>query len=168
MALRRYAEEIKQQVSLKAGLKLGCEILMKTNICDFNALKTPSLLSKLKLLYNLANLDRGDFLNITIGNHEISIAISQKYYEKILSFLEGEKLLLKQKDLVALTLIFTGDFIHTPGITFQVMRVLAWENINIYEIISTLTELTLVIENKDSIKGYEVLQNFIERLEHGS
>jgi hypothetical protein len=40
----------------------------------------------------------------------------------------------------------------------------AWENINIFEIVSTMTELTFVIENKNSIRGYEVLQKYLEHI----
>ncbi|MCP4756466.1 MAG: hypothetical protein GY866_36845 [Proteobacteria bacterium] len=165
MALRRYAEEIRERIGIERKQKLGCEITMKTNICDFNVVKTSSFLQKLKSFYSLVDFDRGDFLNITIGNHEISIAISQKYHDRIEEHLKGEKILNKQVDLVALTIVFGGDFIHTPGITYQVMQSLAWKNINLLEIVSTLTELTIVIEKKDSIKSYEVLHELVTRFE---
>ncbi|MDA3937846.1 MAG: hypothetical protein PF693_00860, partial [Spirochaetia bacterium] len=60
--------------------------------------------------------------------------------------------------------IFDGDFLHTPGIVAQVMHSFAWENINIFEIVSTMTELTFVIENKNSIRGYEVLHKYLEHI----
>jgi len=165
MALRRFAEDIKDRVGAIQKLKLDCEITMKTGICDFNMVKSPSLLQKLKSLYNLVDLDRGDFLNITIGNHEISVAISQKHHDKIESMLKKEKILNKQFDLVALTINFGGDFFHTPGIIYQVLQALAWKNINLLEIISTLTELTIVIEKKNSIKSYEVLHELVDRFD---
>ncbi|NQU62843.1 MAG: hypothetical protein HQ517_00965, partial [SAR324 cluster bacterium] len=40
---------------------------------------------------------------------------------------------------------------------------LAWKNVNLLEIISTLTELTIVIEKKDSIKSYTVLHELIDK-----
>jgi hypothetical protein len=43
------------------------------------------------------------------------------------------------------------------------MRKLAWENINVYEIVSTMTELTVVISREDSSRGYEALQEFIQQ-----
>lgn len=157
MALRRYSEELNEKYSLK-DFNFSSEVIMKTNICDINLIKTPSLLAKIKSLYNMVNLERGDFLEIIIGNNEVSIAISEKHKDKVLSVLKGEKILNKEFDLVALTIVFSEDFIYTPGIIFQVIRKLVWENINILEIISTLTELTFIISKKDSIKSYEVLQ----------
>ena len=165
MALRRYAEEVKKKSGGIQKLRLACEITMKTAICSFNIAKSPSLLQQLKSFYSLVDLDRGDFLNITIGNHEISIAISQIHHDKMESMLKNEKILNKQTDLVALTINFGGDFFHTPGIIYQVLQALAWKNINLLEIISTLTELTIVIEKKDAIKSYEILHELVERFE---
>ncbi len=164
MALRRYEADLKTRTEVGQASELGCEIMMKTRISDFNVNKNPKLLNRLKDLYAMPNLGRGDFLNVTVGNHEVAITISQKYHDEVLRFLHGEEILQERSDLVALTIIFAGDFINTPGIVYQVLRRLAWENINLLEMISTLTELTVVIEKKDSTKGYEVLQRLTERL----
>ncbi len=165
MALRRYGDEIRAHQELSVSSGISGEILMKTNICDFNVQKSTNLLAKLKNLYSMVNIERGDFLNIIVGNNEISISVSEKYFSKIEEFLRGEKLFNRSRGLVSLTVIFDGDFLHTPGIVSQVMHRFAWENINIYEIVSTMTELTFVIENKNSIKGYEVLQKYLEHMQ---
>lgn len=162
MALRRYSESIQSRSIKRKKQKLYCQITMKTGICDFNVVKSPSLLQHLKTFYSMVNLDRGDFLSITIGIHEVSIAVSQKYYASMESQLKKEKILTTEKDLVALTIVFDGDFFNTPGVTYRVLQTLAWKNINIMEIISTMTELTLVIGKDDSIKSYEVLHGLIE------
>jgi len=162
MALRRYAEDVHKKNHQFRQNQLSCEIVMKTNICDFNVQKSDSLLERLKGLYDIVQISRGDFLNITIGNEEISIAVSDKYQQQVEDFLGEEEIIDFRNGLVSLTLIFSGDFLHTPGIIFQTLRKLAWENINVYEIISTVTELTVVISRDDSLKGYEALQEFIE------
>ncbi len=164
MALRRFGEEIQQHITPPEGGEVSGEIIMKTNICDFNVRKSPVLLMRLKELYALVSIDRGDFLNITVGNNEISISVSEKYYERMEEFLKNETIYNERKGLVSLTLLFSGDFLHTPGIVFQVIRRLAWENINLFEIVSTMTELTVVIDKSDSMKGYGVLQKYLEIL----
>lgn len=163
MALRRYADDVQRKAPSIRENRLSCEIVMKTNICDFNMRKTENLLPRLRDLYGIVNLGRGDFLNVTIGSDEISIAVSDKYEREVQDFLGDQENLDFRDGLVSLTLIFSGDFLHTPGVVFQALRKLAWENINVYEIISTMTELTVVIERNDSTRGYEALQEFIER-----
>ena len=164
MALRRHADELKATETKLAEFDYSSEIVMKTNVCDFTLVKSPSLLAKIKQLYSLVDFNRGDILNIVLGNYEVSIIISEKYTDKLTKFLKGEKIINKELNLVSLTFRFTsGDFMHTPGVIFTVIRKLAWENINIYDVVSTKTELTLILSKKDSIKAYDTLHEFIER-----
>ncbi|MFC1704929.1 hypothetical protein ACFLZ6_01220 [Nanoarchaeota archaeon] len=161
MALRRYSDELDEGQVRVAPFDYSSEITMKTNLCDFCVVKSQSLLAKLKQLYGLVNFERGDHLNVILGNYEISIVINERYKDKLVNFLKGEKILSKETNLAALTIAFKGDFLHTPGIIFNVIRKLAWENINIYEVVSTLTELTLILSKKDSIKAYDSLYNLV-------
>jgi aspartokinase len=165
MALRRYAEDVKGKrfPAAEGDSPLSCEILMKTNICDFNVKKNEAFLERLGRLYEMVQIGKGDFLNVTIGNDEVSIAVSEKYRAQTEEFLGEEEIFEVRSGLVSMTLLFSGDFLHTPGIIFQALRKLAWENINVYEIVSTMTELTVVIAKEDSGRGYEALQEFIEK-----
>ena len=162
MALRRHSEEIAEHRKLSKKFDYTAELLMKTNISDFTFVKSLSLLAKLKNIHGIVNFERGDTLNIILGNNEVSIVINEKYTDSLVKFLKGEKILNREKDLVSLTIIFTADdFTHTPGIIFNAVRKLAWENINIYEIVSTMTELTFILNKKDSIKAYNALQEIV-------
>ena len=164
MALRRYQEELQGFDKKIKSFKFKGEIILKTNIIDFNVIKSQSLLNKIKNLYSLVNFERGDTLNIILGNNEISIITNEKYKDKITDFLKGEKVLNKEFDLVALSISFTGEnFFDTPGVIFTAVRKLAWETINIYEIVSTMTELTFILSNGDSMKAYNVLHELISK-----
>ncbi len=161
MALRRYGEGLKKHPIVEEVHDIQYELLIKTNIYDLNIVKTKSALEKIKNPYLFVSLERGDFLNITVGNNEISIAISERYKKRIHELIRDEKVLYELDDMVALTIIFSGDFLHTHGIVYEAVRKLSWNNINVYEIISTMNELTFVIERSDSINAYEVLQSFL-------
>ncbi len=161
MALRRYGSELKKKEKELHISQINYEITIKTNILDINIEKKATLFSKLTKLYQLVALEKGDFLNVTIGTNEVGIAISQKYSAEIANMLTGETILHRKKDLVALTVIFSGDFLFTPGVIYEAVRKLAWEHINVLEIVSTVNELTFVINRSDSGKAYESLQKFL-------
>lgn len=162
MALRRYAEKIKE---FHRGVEFDfrSEVIMKTNLCDICLVKSPKLMAELKNLYGMVDFERGDTLNVSQGNYEISIVANEKYREKFLKHLTNEKILDVKENLVSLSLKFPREFFDTPGVIFEVIRSIAWENINIYEAISTNTELTLVIGKNDSVRAYKILQNLTER-----
>ena len=163
MALRRYEEELHGFDKNIRRFKFQGEIMMRTNIMDFNVVKSSNLLNKIKNIYSLVDFSKGDTLNIILGSNEVSIVANEKYKEKLSDFLKGEKILNKEFDLVSLTIVFEGkNFLITPGVIFTAIRKLAWEQINIYEIVSTMTELTFILSKKDSMKAYNVLQGLIK------
>ena len=162
MALRRYSEEILENRKKTKSFDYTGELIIRTNICDFTFVKSTGLMTKLKSIHNLVNFERGDTLNFIVGNNEVSIVINEKYNDKLVKFLSGEKIINKEEGLVALTIIFKSEeFTETPGVIFNVIRKLAWENINIYEIVSTMTELTFILNKKDSMKAYDVLNELV-------
>jgi|SRR3989338_6937016 len=164
MALRRYSDEIGEHRKGMKKFDFTGELLMRTNICDLSVVKSPKLLIKLKTIYSLVDFEKGDTLNVILGNNEVSIVINEKYKDDLIKFLSGKRILNKESNLVALTIIFTSDdFTHTPGVIFNAVRKLAWDNINIYEIVSTMTELTFILSKKDSMKAYNVLQEMVSK-----
>ena len=82
----------------------------------------------------------------------------------MLIILKLEKILNVESDLVSLTLTFSKDFFYTPGVIFNVVRNIAWENINIFEIVSTNTELTFILHKKDAVKSYKVLERLVGKI----
>jgi aspartokinase len=160
MALRRYEEKLKENHK-PIQFDYNSEIILKTDICDISVRRSPQLFDTLKKLYDIVNFENGDILNIIHGRCEVSVATNERYREKTLEFLKDEKILNVEKNLVCLTLTFPQDYFRTPGIIFFIVRNLAWENINIFEIISTNTELTFVIAKKDAMKGYKTLEKMM-------
>lgn len=167
MAIRRYNENLDENEKIKiANFKFNSEIFMKSGLADITIVKSPNAIEKLKTLYSIVNYDRGETLNIIHGNYEITIVISEKHLKKTKELLKGEKILNIENNLVSLSINFSSDFLHTPGIISKAIRKLAWENINIYENISTMTELIFIIHSKDSVRAYKALEILIE--EHNS
>ncbi len=164
MAVRRYTAELKKMNHLeKKRGKINYEISMKTNIYDVNIRRTPSFIGNIASLYSLVKSENGDFINICIGEYEIVITISDKYKTALDDMLRRESVINSEEDMVALTISFKdNNFLETPGITYLATRKLAWENINIYEIVSTLNVLTFIIKKKDSLEAYGVLQAFFD------
>lgn len=161
MAIRRYAEELRKKDTEQKQYELRYEIVMKTNIYDINLVRSDTIMGKLGTLHDLITPSSGDFLNVTLGSHEVSLSFSEKYLDTVEKLAVGETVLHRMGDLVALSLVFSGDFMSTPGIVYEAVRKLAWEEINVNEIISTMNELTFVIRREDSMDAFAVLQSFL-------
>jgi len=162
MALRRYSDSLKKEHK-KITFDYSSEIILKTDICDISVLRSPLLFTKLKKIYDIVDFEKGDLLNLIHGKSEVSIVTNERYRAKLLDFLKDQKILNVEKDLVSLSLTYPKEFFNTPGVIFNVVRNIAWENINIFEIVSTNSELTFIISKKEAIKSYKALEKLVKR-----
>jgi aspartokinase len=160
MALRRYKDHIKQKHT-QIKFDYSSDIIMKTKICDISVSRSPTLFERLKKLYDVVKFEKGDILNTIQGSSELSIVTNERYKKKSLEILKSEKILNIEENLISLTMTFSRNFLYTPGVIFNIIRNVAWENINIFEIVSTNTELTFIIHKKDAIRGYRALEKLI-------
>ena len=109
------------------------------------------------------------FLNLTVGNSELNIFVNTKYKEIVTDIFvdnftssiaknkETEKLIYERNNLCSINLKFDSKYIDTPGTTYQLLRVLAWNNINLVEVVSTFSEVTLFVDRNDSQLVLELL-----------
>ena len=165
MALRRYSETLSENGPKKVTQMFEPDIVMKSGIVDIAVGKSSSLVHKIEQMYKIVNFEKGDILNLIHGNYEVSIITNEKHVAKVLKLLENEKIIVKEKGLVAISMMISKEHVYTPGTIFSAVRKLAWDNVNIFEIVSTATELTFIVSNKDSIRAYNSLQRLIEKIQ---
>ena len=160
-ALRRYAEKLTTRFN---GVKFNTkhsEVNLKTHIIDINVLRTQELFDKLKRFYDLINFEKGDILHVVYGRTHVAIITNERYKEKILKLLQNQKIKKIEEDLVALSFTVGKERIEEPGVLFKLTRSLAWENINVVEIISVDLEVTFIVNKNDATKGYNALERLI-------
>jgi len=158
MALRRHVETLKNNTVKLSSFRFQSELVLKTNLVDICVLKSSQLLRGLDKLLKIVDFDSGDTLNISQGNREVSIVTNAKHKKRMMAALGSEKILSCKDDLVSLSMLLPKQFVQTPGVIFLAVRRLAWDNINIIEIISTNTELSFIIASKDATGAYNALQ----------
>jgi aspartokinase len=164
MALRRYEENLRKSVG-KPLFVYFSETIMKTNICHIVVSESPSLLPKLISLYHLIDFKKGGILHISQGSYQVGITTNEKYKEKLLDLLSMENILHVLDDLVSISLTYSKDFTFTPGILYNVMRFIAWENINILNVIHTPSELSIIVDNKDAVRCYKTVHKLMKKKE---
>jgi len=157
MALRRYSDKLEKKQQ-KPAFDYFRETLLKTDICYIVVEESPTSLDKIQALYNEVDFKRGGILNVIQGNYEMGIITNQRSKDTLLDLLSDEKILNVIEDLVAISLTYSKDFMFVPGILYNVLRFLTWENINIVGIIMTQKELSLIVSRIDAMNCYNTLE----------
>ena len=160
MAIRRHAEKSKNIVQT-AKFSYFIETI-KTDICYVSLEESSTLLPKIQTLYSIVDFKKGGILNIIQGNFEITIITNKRYREELLDILHDEKVLETVDEIVSISLTYSKEFLFIPGVLYDVVRLIAWENINIIDIILTSTEMSIIIAKKDLMRCYEILGRFAE------
>lgn len=167
MALMRLSEKLRTEhiERIEKGKYGEIEMGIRSDVIEVTIVKSPKSFEPVKRLYALVDFEGGDVLNVIQGNHEITIIASRRYLKRFEAELRGEKVIKKIESLSALSIKFPKEFLQMPGFIALITRELAWHGINVVEIVSTYTELTLVLSNEDVTKAYRALQELFNKLE---
>lgn len=135
------------------------DISLKFPISEISFVTKPDHVKKIAKLYEDLSTTENHYLNAISGNTETSIFVNTKYSSNVIEVFKNQKLKLNLSNLASVSLKFDESYLETKGITYQVLKALLWENINLVEIVSTYTEITLIIEKKDAQKALQVLSS---------
>ncbi len=157
MALRRYADKLEEKQQ-RLSLNYFREILLKTDICYIIVEESATALDKIQSLYHKTELKHGKIFNIVHGIYEVNIITNQVNKQKALDTLVNENVLRVIDDLVVISLLYSRDYLLVPGVLYNVLRFLSWENINILSITLTSQELNLLVDRKEAMRCYNILE----------
>jgi len=160
MAIRRHAENEKKS-STEIVFDKKYDIVMRSNLIELDFNKSGQLIQKLKNLYDLVDINSGDYLTITQGVYEIMVISNSKYEKNIKKKLEEFKIKHQFNDLCAITLTAPVEALESPGIFFRITRAFMWRNVSIIQIISTATEMTFIFNEKDATEAYDILRGLL-------
>jgi len=156
MALRRYSEKLEEKQE-KTSLNYFREILLKTDVCYIMVEESSTALSKMQNLYKKMELKHGKIFNLVHGIYEVNIITNQSNKKIVIDELRDENILRIIDDLVLVSLLYSKDYLMTPGVLYNVLRFLTWENINVISINLTSQELNLLVSRKDAMRCYNTL-----------
>lgn len=135
------------------------DIQLKYPICDIVFASNLSNHQKIASLYEKIGSQANNFLNVIEGNTETNIFVNSNFAETVLSTFLPKKPIYTQFELAGIILKFGPKYIDLPGSTFSVLRSISMEGINLVEVLSTYTEITIFVDLKDSQRVIEIIKN---------
>lgn len=161
MALRRFSQKMEKGFIRKAQIRFKeTDITIKSGLFEITILKGSSFtIHTIKKIYDLIDYSKGDFLTVTQGIYEITIISNKKHKDRIQKILEDEKTVKVIDGLSSLTVRIPIEAIETVGLFYVITKALNWENINIIEIVSTLTEMTFIFKEEDVARAFNVMKS---------
>lgn len=158
MALRRYhPKRIKQSQSLR---NLG-DIVVRSGITEYTFLNSNSILTSQSNLLNAVKDDNKTYFTYSSNFQESNILVSSSLKEVVEHHFKGETCISISDNLSSMSIELPEDNSKTVGLYFYIFKLLAYEGIPVFEIISTSNYFTLFLE-KDFVNKAFLLLNEIK------
>ncbi|MGH1387312.1 aspartate kinase [Kordia sp.] len=161
MALKRLSSELEFRVThrvLKFVRNIG-EITVRSSLNDYTFKVSETLLKNQALFMSEIESLNTVFYTSSRGVNESNIVVSSEVAEKVGKFFKNEILLEKQENLSSITVKLPKDNVTVPGIYYFIFQRLSWEGVNIYEVISTTNEFTILVNDEQVDKAFTVIKN---------
>lgn len=158
MALKRISKGLSKDRSAGKLLNLT-DLTVRSNLTEFTFLNSESFADKQSGLFNKLAAYKDIFCAVSQGIRETTLIANTLAASAIEKSFSDEAKVSTINQLSSITIHLPKETVETPGIYYQILKILAWEKINIIEVISTYTELTIVFSDKDINKAFSALKN---------
>lgn len=164
MALLRISEDLSEQRALiEEGVRkvIGSTVLeMSSDLCVTTVRKSamavvlPSVIKRMEI---------SRFFQLTQGINTFTFVFPEEGRKEILKLFAGNVVELIEGQS-AVVLISPEEILSTPGVVECITSELAFENINVTQVISCHKDTILVLDKRDAKRAYEVVESLIERM----
>ncbi len=159
MALRRYAPQ--RNLLKNTNLREMGDIIVRSGITEFTYLNSNTILGNQAKLMNSVKDKIGVYLNYSSNYQESNILVSNDLKESVRGFFENETLVSVKSELSSITIALPTNSSKTVGLYFYIFKLLAYEGIPVFEMISTSNYFALFLE-KEYINQAFLLLNEIK------
>ena len=147
MALKRISDNLEflSTHKLVKVLKGIGDITVRSNLVDFSFKISDTLLNAQAQFLNEVNDNPNIFYTSSRGVTESNIIVSSNAAAQLENYFQSERLIEKTEDLSSISIKLPTENVTIPGIYYFIFQRLSWEGVNIYEVISTSNEFTIIV-----------------------
>jgi hypothetical protein len=162
MALRRFKDSLtvsKPYYGLNTLLAQLGDITLRSNLSDFTFKNSETLINSQSDILKTIEKRNHIFYTFTRGILESNIIISSTEKDAVLKSFKNEDCLAIKENLSAISLLLPKQNTKVAGLYYQILKRLAWQNVSLYEVISTTNEFTIVIEDVFVDNAFSIIKN---------
>jgi len=160
MALKRLSPSISNQPTHKIQNfvdNLG-NIIVRNKLIVYTIENSSTLVSKQKTLLERISEEKDTFFTVSQGINETTIILSKNINHHFKELFGLENILSNLDLLSSISIKLPQGNNLISGIYYFIFKRLAWEDINVVEVISTTNEFTIVVEDRDIDRAFSVIQ----------
>lgn len=159
MALNRLVPrlELMSAMKFKKVVENIGDIIVRSNLADYAFVNSPTLYEKQAQLLDRVSSMKDVFCTFSQGIYETTLVVSSSIIDLVDEIFTRESNIAKTVNLSSITVKLPMENTICPGVYYYIFKELAWDNINISEVISTTNEFTVVVSDEDIHRAFTIL-----------
>ncbi|TXB66032.1 aspartate kinase [Vicingus serpentipes] len=161
MALKRLSPKFDPNLKIKVKKVIGKlgDITVRSKITYYTFNNSETLIERQAVLLNTIKSKKDIFFAFSQGVYETSIILSDSDFDGFDDIFKHETLVQKTNGLSSLTIKLPSENADVSGIYYFILKKIAWEGINILDIISTMHEFTIIVDDESIDRAFTILKN---------
>jgi hypothetical protein len=161
MAIKRMPPGANQKIELKIKnfmRELG-DLIVRSNLIKYTFKNYVGISQdQAKFLSQIKDIS-DNFYTVSRGVSETTIITNAQFAEKIDKMFQKDSLISELGNLSAITMKLPAINTEISGVYYYLLKKIAWEGINLAEVISTTNEFTVVVDTKIVSHTFTVLMD---------
>ncbi|VVB58166.1 Uncharacterised protein [Candidatus Anstonella stagnisolia] len=137
-------------------------ISTRSGMADITIARSMRVKELVGKVQDVMEAERGESANFVHGNNELTMIFSSSKFKEVKAILRGEKIREEVDGLSQLSISFDEKMADTPGLIALILKELAWRGINVVEVVSTYTELGIILHEEDIVDAYKAVRELFK------
>ena len=159
MAIKRMTPGVYHRLDLKIKNVIGGigDFLVRSDLIDITYENSETLRECQRELIEVTSHDKESFFTICKGITETTYILNARYKNEVERIFSKENQKGHNVNLSSLTVKLPETNTETYGVYYYIMKHLAWEGINIEQVVSTANEFTAIVKSDDIDEAFKIL-----------
>lgn len=159
MAIKRMTPGVYHKLDVRINKVIGGigDFLVRSDLADFTFENSDSLRDTQNIFVQKISEDSDSFFTLCRGITETTYILNAKFSDVLLNTFTNERLKAHNKNLSSITVKLPETNTETYGVYYYIMKHLAWEGINIEQVVSTANEFTAIVNSDDIDQAFKIL-----------
>jgi len=161
MTIKRMSPGLYHRLNIKITnmmSELG-DFLVRSNLSDFTYENSESLKNAQSEFIHLMRRENDNFYTISQGLSETTFIVSASQNDLVKEFFKSEKLKAHNEKLASVTMKLPTVNTEIYGVYYYILKQLAWEGINIVQVVSTSNEFSIVVNQNEIDSAFRILMD---------
>ncbi|MCB0401173.1 MAG: aspartate kinase [Flavobacteriales bacterium] len=161
MALKRLSPKFDPNLKIKVKKvinRLG-DITVRSKITYYTFKNSETIIEKQAELLKKLKGKKDAFYAFSQGVYETTIIQSDSEQNDVDNIFKSESLVQATKSLSSITIKLPSENADVSGIYYFILKKIAWEGINILDLISTTHEFTIIVNDESVDRAFSILKN---------